>query len=123
MVRKDIEPKRCSGCLNCNNEVNNGGALLVEIVSEGPHCVPCEYAIAAVEYVSESYAGRIVVKVVETKRPSDARRYLELRAKNGGHLPIPAILINGQLVFDQIPGPEELCEALNNALRDKEEEL
>ncbi|MGO8878395.1 MAG: thioredoxin-like (seleno)protein [Desulfomonilaceae bacterium] len=124
MVRKDVGPRRCSEYLNCNNGVNSGGViLLVEIVSEGPHCVPCEYAIAAVEYVSESYVGRIEVRVLETKLPADALRYLELSEKHGGCLPVPAILFDGRLVFDQIPGPEELCEALNNALRDKGEEL
>ncbi len=85
--------------------------------------MPCDYAIAAVEYVSESYVGRIEVKVLETKRHADALRYLELSEKNGGRLPVPAILFDGRLVFDQIPGPEELCEALNNALRNKGEEV
>jgi hypothetical protein len=90
--------------------------LLVEILSEGPHCVPCEYAIAAVEYVSESYQDRIEVRVVETKRPQDARRYLDLCKIHGGMLPMPSILFEARLVFDDIPGPEELCRALDAAL-------
>lgn len=93
------------------------GPLPVEVVSEGPHCVPCEYAIAAVEYVAERYEHRIRVKVLETKSRADAIRYLELCACHGGKLPIPAILFDGRLVFDDIPGPDELCEALDKALR------
>ncbi len=89
---------------------------MVEVVSEGPHCIPCEYAIAAVEYVSESYEGRIEVKVVETKRSEDAARYFDLCRINGRKLPVPAILIAGKLVFDQIPGPDELCRVLDAAL-------
>ena len=89
----------------------------MEVVSEGPHCVPCEYAIAAVEYVSESYEGRIRVKVLETKARTDAVRYLELCASHGEKLPIPAILFEGRLAFDRIPAPDELCEALDEALR------
>lgn len=94
--------------------------LLVEVVSEGPHCVPCEYAIAAVEYVSELYENRIRIKVLETKSRTDAVRYLELCASHGGKLPIPAILFDGRLVFDQIPGPDELCQALDEALSIRE---
>jgi hypothetical protein len=92
------------------------GPLLVEVVSEGPHCVPCEYAIAAVDYVAELYEGRIRVNVLETKSRADAVRYLELCASRGGKLPIPAILFDGQLAFDRIPGPDELCQALDEAL-------
>ncbi len=92
------------------------GPMLVEIISEGPHCVPCDYCIAAVEYVSEFYEGRIDVKVVETKKLSDAARYLELCQAHGGPLPMPAILFSSRLVFDEIPGPEELCRVLDEAL-------
>jgi hypothetical protein len=92
------------------------GPLLIEIISEGPHCVPCEYAIAAVEYVAEWYTSRILVKILETKNREDAARYLELCARHGGKLPIPAILFNGRLVFDEIPGPDELRQKLDEAL-------
>jgi hypothetical protein len=98
------------------------GPLLVEIVSEGPHCVPCEYAIAAVEYVSEWYVGRIAVRIIETKYGPDALRYIELCQAYGGPLPIPAILFNGRLVFDEIPGPDELRSALDEALLDWEKD-
>jgi hypothetical protein len=90
--------------------------LLVEVISEGPHCVPCEYAIAAVEYVSEDYQDRIEVRIVETKRRKDARRYLDLCRSYGGLLPVPSILIDGRVIFEGIPGPEELCSALDEAL-------
>ncbi|MCX5872626.1 MAG: hypothetical protein NTY51_05230 [Deltaproteobacteria bacterium] len=120
-MNEDVDCSLCVGRLNRDCDLNPERALLVEVISEGPHCVPCEYAIAAVEYVSEFYVSRIEVRVVETKRPADARRYLELSSKHGGCLPVPAILFDGRLVFDQIPGPEELCEALDNALRNKEQ--
>jgi len=93
-----------------------GERLLVEVVSEGPHCVPCEYAIAAVEYVAESYESRIEVKVVEIKKREDAARYFDLCRINGRKLPVPSILIAGKLVFDRIPGPDELSRVLDSAL-------
>lgn len=92
-------------------------ALLVEVISEGHHCVPCDYAIAAVEYVAPRYEGRIVVRVIETKRSEDAYRYLALCKVHGGRLPVPAILIDSCLAFDRIPGPDELAEAFDDALR------
>ena len=119
-VNEDVDCTRCVDRLNLYGNITTESALLVEVISEGPHCVPCEYAIAAVEYVSEFYVGRIEVRVLETKRTADALRYLELSSKHGGCLPIPAILFDGRLVFAQIPGPEELCEALDNVLFDKE---
>jgi len=69
-----------------------------------------------VEYVSESYEGRIEVKVVETKKPEGAARYFDLCRMNGMTLPVPAILMAGRLVFDRVPGPDELCQALDAAL-------
>ena len=92
------------------------GLLLVEVLSEGPHCVPCQYAIATVESVSQFYQGRIEFRVVETKKPEDAVRYLDLCRKNGGQVPVPGIVIADKLVFDQIPRSEDLCRAIDAAL-------
>jgi hypothetical protein len=97
--------------------------LLVEVISEGPHCVPCQYAIAAVKYVWESYKGRIAFKIVETKKPEDAARYFDLCHTYGRPIPIPAIVVSGRLVFDRVPGPEELCQALDAALLEWESDV
>ena len=97
--------------------------MLVEVISEGPHCVACDYAIAAVDYVSESYTGRIEIRVVETKNREDAVRYSDLCRINGRRLPMPSILFDGRLVFDEIPGPEELTEALDRVLLDWERDI
>lgn len=94
--------------------------LLVEVISEGPHCIPCAYAIAAVDYVAEDYRGRIAVRIVETKRPRDAARYMELSKIRGALLPVPSVMITGTLAFDDIPGPDELRAALDRALAEWE---
>ena len=96
--------------------LRRGGRILVEVVSEGPHCVPCEYAIAAVEYVAEDYEDRIDVRIVETKRAEDAQRYFELCRIYGGLVPVPSILFSGVVAFEGIPGPDELREALQKEL-------
>jgi glutaredoxin len=93
--------------------------LLVEVISEGPHCVPCEYCISAVRYVAQGMP-RVRVKVVETKRAADAQRYLELSAAHGGSLPVPSVIIAGRLAFDAIPEVGALSKALAAALEDEE---
>ena len=94
--------------------------LVVEVISEGPHCVPCQYAIAAVKHISEFYQGRVEFKVVETEKPKDVARYFDLCRINGAPIPVPAIVIAGKLAFDQIPGPEELRRRLDIALQEWE---
>jgi predicted thioredoxin/glutaredoxin len=39
---------------------------------------------------------------------------------HGRIISMPSILFAGRLVFDDIPGPEELSDALDNALSDGE---
>ncbi|MFC1833582.1 hypothetical protein ACFL2Q_02465 [Thermodesulfobacteriota bacterium] len=116
LQKRDSEPR----VARHGPDRHNHSPLLVEVISEGPHCVPCEYAIAAVNYVSEDYLGRLEVRVVETKRRTDAKRYLELARLNGGRLPIPSVLFSGRLVFDSIPPPDKLREALDKALAHRE---
>ncbi len=96
--------------------ISSTGNLLVEVISEGPHCVPCEYCIAAVEHVAADFPGRLEVRVVETKREADAERYLELCRSHGKNLPMPSVLIQGRLAFQGIPEAGELRERLNAAL-------
>ncbi|MEW6349495.1 MAG: hypothetical protein AB1646_10575 [Thermodesulfobacteriota bacterium] len=90
--------------------------LLIEVISEGPHCVPCEYAIAAVEYVCESYPEQVEVRIIETKRASDAQRYLELSRELGRLPPMPSVFIEGRLAFAGIPEPGELGSAIDAGL-------
>ncbi len=116
MLNKGDEIVSVSRGLQGDPHISAKRPLLLEVISEGPHCVPCEYAIAAVEYVSEDYQGRIEIRIVETIRRRDARRYLDLCRSSGGLLPVPSILIEGRVVFEGIPGPEELRRALDTAL-------
>jgi len=95
------------------------GKLLVEVISEGPHCVPCEYCISAVRYAAQGMP-RVRVKVVQTKRAAGARRYLELAAAHGGGLPVPSVIIAGRLAFEAIPEAGALSKALAAALEDEE---
>lgn len=94
--------------------------LIVEVISEGPHCVPCEYAINAVRFVAREYPGQVEVRVIETKRKEDAQRYLELCRAHGGNLPMPSVLVKGRLVFGGIPEPGEMRQVLNQHLQGRQ---
>ncbi len=95
--------------------------LLVEVICERVHCVMYDYAITTVDFVAEDYGDRVRVKpVVRRGSKENAERYLELCRINGRHLSVPTILIDGQVVFTDVPGPEELRSAVEKALAAKE---
>lgn len=93
------------------------GALNIQVVSEGGHCVPCLIAIDATREVTAEFAeGEVAVEVVTLKEPVGAERYRELRRSAGRHLPVPCVLLEGHLVSPGIPEPDELREVIREAL-------
>jgi len=96
--------------------------ILIEVISEGPHCIPCEYAIKSVKEVAPFFVDRIEWRVVLLKQREGAERYLELTRKIGKNLPIPSILINEQIAFVRIPGPHLLKTTIERVLEGKEME-
>ncbi len=97
-----------------------GPPLVVEVVSEGPHCLPCQYAISAVELVAGELAGQVRVRVLETKRARDGRRFMELCRRLGSAPPVPSVWIRGRLAFAGIPPLEQLRRRLEQALHSAE---
>lgn len=96
--------------------------ILIEVISEGPHCIPCEYAIKSVREVAPTFAGLIEWRVVLLKEREGAGRYLELAQKLGKNPPIPSILINERVAFERIPGPQLLKTTIGKILEGKEVE-
>jgi len=96
--------------------------ILIEVISEGPHCIPCEYAIKSVKEVAPFFVDRIEWRVVLLKQREGAERYLELTRKIGKNPPIPSILINEQIAFVRIPGPHLLRTTIQRVLEGKEME-
>jgi len=91
--------------------------LLVEVICERAHCVIYEYAIVTVKFIADEFRGRVKVKpVVRRGSKKNVERYLELCKRNGCHLSVPAILMDGELRFTYVPGPEELRKAMQEAL-------
>ena len=96
--------------------------LRIEVISEGPHCVPCEYAIKSVREIAPLFEGILEWRVVTLKERDGAERYLELTRKLGKNPPIPSILIDERVAFERIPGPQLLKTTIEGILEGKEME-
>ncbi len=90
--------------------------LLIEVISEGPHCIPCEYAIKSVREIAPAFVGLIEWRAVLLKERDGAGRYMELIWKLGKNPPIPSILINERVAFETIPGPQLLKTTIERVL-------
>ena len=69
--------------------------------------------------VVPSYKNSIEWETVITKDLSGAQRYADLSKKAGRPMPVPSIVIDGELVFDTIPGVEVLRKCLDGFLETK----
>jgi len=72
-----------------------------------------------VETVAPSFGQSVRWEKVVTKQLKGALRFGELTKKLGRPAPVPAIFIDGELVFDMTPSEEELREQLAGLLAGK----
>jgi len=70
--------------------------------------MPCVYMTRVVESVAPEFEDVLTWEKVITKELAGAQRYQEFSKLLGRPAPVPSIAINGQLVFETIPDPEEL---------------
>ena len=66
-----------------------------------------------VESVVPEFGDAVHVETVVTTKLDGGKRYKEISKDLGRPAPVPSIFIQGELVFDQTPGQEELRECLN----------
>lgn len=71
-----------------------------------------------VETVVSDYSDSIRWEIVVTKKLEGAVRHAELSKKLGRPMPVPSIIINGELAFESIPSVEELRVCLDHCLSD-----
>ena len=69
-----------------------------------------------VESVAPDYGDLLHYEKVITKELKGAMRYGDLSKALGRLAPVPSIFINGELVFEMTPGPEELKEYLDRLI-------
>jgi len=61
-----------------------------------------------VDSVASDFGDFLHVEKVVTKELEGAKKYSEISKELGRPAPVPSIFIEGELVFDQTPGQEEL---------------
>jgi len=103
-VRYDpVQPRRASG----------KAPVLVEIICERVHCVLYDFAINTVDMIAETFGDKVDIEtVIRQGNRKNAQRYLDLCVRAGRMLPVPTILINGEVVFTSVPHPKELEAAI-----------
>jgi hypothetical protein len=70
-----------------------------------------------VESIASDFGSNLVWQKVVTRDLMGAKRYVELSREHGRNLPVPSIIIDGTLVFEQTPSQEELRDTLNRMLQ------
>ena len=94
--------------------------VLVEIICERVHCVLYDYAINTVDMIVEIFGDLIEIEtVIRQGNRANAQRFLDLCKKAGKMLPVPTILINGEVAFTSVPHPSELEAAIEAILVQK----
>ena len=91
----------------------------LEVIHEGPHCIPCEYMAKVVEEVALEFEGQLQWEKVILTKKEGAYRYDELAKSMGRLPPVPSIFIDGELVYDATPGPDELRAHLRTLIQSK----
>ena len=105
-----IQPLKASG----------NAPILVEIICERVHCVLYDYAINTVDIIVEIFGDLIEIQtVIRQGDRENAQRFLDLCKKAGKMLPVPTILINGEVAFTSVPHPSELEAAIEARLVQK----
>ena len=83
--------------------------ILVEIICERVHCVLYDYAISTVDMIVETFGDLVDIQtVIRQGDRKNAQRFLDLCVKAKKMLPVPTILINGEVAFTSVPHPSEL---------------
>ncbi|NOX33038.1 MAG: hypothetical protein GXP56_04780 [Deltaproteobacteria bacterium] len=91
--------------------------VLLEIICERVHCVMYDYAINTVDMVAETFGDQIDIQTIVRRGDlKNAMRFLKLCKKAGKMLPVPTILINGDVAFTSVPHPDDLKSAIEKYL-------
>ena len=94
--------------------------VLVEIICERVHCVLYDYAINTVDMIVDVFGDMVDIQtVIRQGDRRNAQRFLDLCARAGKMLPVPTILINGEVAFTSVPHPNELEDAIRTVLVQK----
>lgn len=99
--------------------------LCIEVIDKGTGCAACHYMDAAVTQVLTCVPDGVDYRRVNLRTPAGKARFLELCVALYGHeevhrhlklAPVPALFMNGRLVFTTIPDEGELRGAINRLM-------
>jgi hypothetical protein len=112
-----FHPHRAQSRLQPGEPLHPIDRVLIEVICERAHCVIYEYAILTVKMIADEFRDRVKVKpVVRRGSKKNVDRYLELCRRNGRHLSVPTVLIDGDVAFTYVPEPKELRQAIAQAI-------
>jgi hypothetical protein len=99
--------------------------IVIEVMYKADYCLPCFFMDAAVQEMLPQYEDRVEYRRVDIMIGKGKKRFLELSYELFGEeavkkyirlAPVPSLLINGELIFDQIPPQFDLVAAIEEAL-------
>ena len=99
--------------------------VVIEVMYKADYCLPCLYMDAAVREVLPQYRDRVEYRRVDILIGKGKTRFMEFSCDLFGEeavrtflrlAPVPSLLINGEIIFDQIAPQFELVDAIEEAL-------
>lgn len=78
----------------------------------------CNLAVAAMEEIEKIQPKRFTWTVVDVSKREGVKKLQELRPRCGRMIPVPGVVVDGQIVFDHIPQPDEFTEWLEARIRE-----
>lgn len=90
---------------------------MVEIVAKKKGCMLCDLAIGILEEISPEFGeGLLKWEVVDVSVREGLYRFDDLTKICGRRPPVPSIVINEKIAFDNIPDMEALARGVRDAL-------
>jgi hypothetical protein len=89
----------------------------IELAYKGKSCLPCVYMEEAIMEILPAYDRQVTYRRLDIQSQEGKQRFLALSCALFGEqgvykhhrlAPIPALFIDGELVFDAIPSRDEL---------------
>lgn len=91
--------------------------VMVEIVAKQKGCMLCDLAVAILDEIAPEFEpGLLQWKVVDVGSREGVMRQAELKAICGRMPPVPSIVINENIAFDNIPDMQALSEAVRQII-------
>jgi len=91
--------------------------VMIEIVAKEKGCMLCDLAVAILEEIAPEFErGLLQWNVVDVGSKEGIERQAELKEICGRMPPVPSIVMNERIAFDNIPEMEALSNAVRQAI-------